>query len=272
MKTHWIAGGSGSRIHLVETGKPEGAPILFIHGFSQCLQSWSRQLDSSLAGRYRLVGMDLRGHGLSDKPRDRYADSQSWADDIDAVIVTLGLDRPALCGWSYAPLVILDYVRHYGEEAIRGICFVGGVTQLGSEEAASVLTPEFLGLVPGFCSADVQESVRTIEAFLRICYATELADEDRYRMLGYNLSVPPHVRHALFSRTLDNDDLLAALKRPALIVQGADDRIVTPRVIDRQMSRIPSREVRMLPGAGHACFWDDARAFNRHLQDFIETL
>ena len=57
--------------------------------------------------------------------------------------------------------MILDYVRHYGEEAVGGMSFVGGITKLGSEEANSVLTPEFLSLVPGFFAADVEESTES---------------------------------------------------------------------------------------------------------------
>ena len=70
MKSHYVAGGGGTRLHLVETGNPKGHPILFIHGFSQCGLCWSRQLDSDLAQDHRLVAMDMRGHGLSDKPLD----------------------------------------------------------------------------------------------------------------------------------------------------------------------------------------------------------
>jgi pimeloyl-ACP methyl ester carboxylesterase len=81
MKHHTIIGGGGVRLHLVETGDPSGRPILFIHGFSQCSLAWSRQLNSDLADRYRLIAMDMRGHGQSEKPRDAYADSRLWADE-----------------------------------------------------------------------------------------------------------------------------------------------------------------------------------------------
>ena len=56
------------------------------------------------------------------------------------------------------PLVILDYLRHYGEDRIGGIHFVGGITKLGSDAAMSVITPEWLSLVPGFLATDVEES------------------------------------------------------------------------------------------------------------------
>ena len=129
-----------------------------------------RQLDSDLAKDFRLVAFDLRGHGLSDKPRESYADSRLWADDVQAVIDGLDLDHPILCGWSYGPLVILDYIRHYGEDDIGGINFVGGVTKLGSEEAASVLTADFLSIVPGFFSADSEESARALGSLLGMCF------------------------------------------------------------------------------------------------------
>jgi non-heme chloroperoxidase len=91
------------------------------------------QLHSDLADPFRLVAIDLRGHGLSEKPRDAYGDPRLWADDVHAVIEGLNLDRPVLSGWSYGPLVMLDYVRHYGEDAIGGMNFIGGITRLGSD-------------------------------------------------------------------------------------------------------------------------------------------
>ena len=167
MKSHRITGGGGLKLHVVEVGNSRGRPILFIHGFSQCWLAWSRQLSSDLADDYRLVAIDMRGHGLSDKPREGYTDSRLWADDVNAVIQTLSLDHPILCGWSYGPLVILDYIRHYGEERIGGFNFVGAITKLGSEDAMSVITPEFLGLIPGFFATDVEDSVPVLSR----CYA-----------------------------------------------------------------------------------------------------
>src|SRR5689334_5366461 len=98
MKSHMIPGGGGTRVHVVESGNPSGRPILYIHGFSQCWLSWSRQMNSDLAKEYRLVAMDMRGHGLSDKPATGYDDSKLWAEDVASVIKTLGLQQPILCG------------------------------------------------------------------------------------------------------------------------------------------------------------------------------
>jgi pimeloyl-ACP methyl ester carboxylesterase len=272
MKSHKITGGGGIQLHLVETGNSKGRPIFFIHGFSQCSLAWSRQMNSDLAEDYRLVAIDLRGHGLSDKPREGYTDSKLWADDVNAVIETLSLDHPILCGWSYGPLVILDYLRHYGEEAISGIHFIGGITKLGSDEALSVLGPEFLSLVPGFFATDVEESVHSLESLLRMCLGQAPSAENLYLMLGYNLSVPPYVRQALFSRSFDNDDLLPKLRKPVLITHGADDAIVKPVVVDQHKTGIAHAQIHLMANAGHAPFWDDAAAFNQRLRAFAESL
>jgi non-heme chloroperoxidase len=271
MKSHRVAGGGGTQIHLVETGNPRGRPILFIHGTSQCWRTWSRQTSSDLADDYRLVALDLRGHGLSDRPREGYTDSRLWAADVNAAIQALGLDHPILCGWSYGPLVILDYIRHYGEDGISGINLVGAITKLGSDQAMSVLTSEFLSLVPGLFASEVEESVRSLDSLLRLCFA-QLSAEDLYLMLGYNVSVPPYVRQALFSRSFDNDDLLPKLRKQVLITHGADDAVVKPAAVDQHKAAIAHAQIQMMANAGHACFWDDAAAFNRRLRVFTEGL
>ena len=272
MKHHTIKGGGGTRLHLVEAGDPRGPSILFLHGCSQSWLSWDRQMRSELARRYRLVAMDLRGHGWSERPRDGYDDSRLWAADLDAAIRELGLDQPILCGWSYGPVVMLDYIRHYGEERIGGIHLVGAVTKLGSEAAAAVLTPEFLAVLPGLFSSDVGESVRGLESLLHLCFSREPEVSDLYTMLGFGVSVAPFVRQALLTRVVDNDDVLATIAKPVLITHGALDAIVKPEVVAQHRARLPHAQIHIMPDAGHAPFWDDAAAFNRRLGAFGEEV
>ncbi len=214
----------------------------------------------------------MRGHGLSDKSRDAYNDSKVWADDINAVIQALELDHPVLSGWSYGPLVFLDYIRHYGEGRVGGLQFIGAVTKLGSQEAMSVLTPEFLGVVPQFLSTDAETSVRGLEGLLRLCFAQEPSASELYLMLGYNVSVPPYVRQALFSRSISNDDLLPKICKPVLITHGAADAIVKPTAVDQHKAAMPRAQVQLMANTGHAAFWDDASAFNERLHAFCESV
>src|SRR4051812_18007042 len=140
--THEVRGGGRLRLHVREWGNPEGPPIVFVHGWSQCQLCWSRQVSGPLAKDFRMITFDLRGHGMSDRPLDaeHYTDARLWADDVDAVIGRLELDRPVLVGWSYGGFVATDYLRAYGEDRIAGLALVG---------AAVMRTPGLDHIGPG---------------------------------------------------------------------------------------------------------------------------
>jgi pimeloyl-ACP methyl ester carboxylesterase len=91
-------------------------------------------------------------------------------------------------------------------------------------------------------------------------------------MLGYNLSVPPFVRQALLSRSIDNDDLLPKIRKPILITHGAHDAVVKPAIVDQHKAIMAHAQVHVMANAGHAPFWDDAASFNLRLQEFAERL
>jgi non-heme chloroperoxidase len=274
MKSYKIIGGDGVELNVVETGNLVGQPIVFIHGFTQSLHAWSKQLNSDLADDFRLVAFDIRGHGESGKPAEMesYLDSKLWGDDVNAVIEGLGLERPILVGWSYAPLIILDYVRHYGESNIGGMHFVGGITKLGTEEATGYLTPDILRLVPGFFSSDETESTASLRSLIDLFFVNEPTSEDVSFMLDYERAVPSFVRQALFSRTLDNDDLLSTSTVPLLITHGVGDRIVFQAAAEQIASVAPNSELHRPENVGHAAFWEDAEVFNRRLREFAERI
>jgi len=272
IQEHVITGGAGCQLHVVETGNRRGRSILFIHGISQSVLTWRAQLRSELRRRYRLVAMDLRGHGASAKPAAGYEDSKLWADDVAAVIRDLSLDQPVLCGWSYGPLVMLDYLRHHGESRIGGLHFVDGLSKLGSAAAFGVLTPEVLALVPGLFATDTETSVAALNSLIRLFFVHTPSAAELYTILGYNVSVPPFVRQAMFSRTLDNDDLLPTIRKPMLLTHGAADAIVKVEVVEQIRQLVPHAEVQIMPNAGHAPFRDDASSFNRRLSAFADEV
>jgi pimeloyl-ACP methyl ester carboxylesterase len=105
-----------------------------------------------------------------------------------------------------------------------------------------------------------------------MCFTREPPAEELYLMLGYNVSVPPHVRQALFSRSFDNDDLLPKIRKPVLITHGADDAIVKPAAVERHKAGLSHAQVQLMEGVGHAPFWEDAATFNRRLRAFAESL
>jgi pimeloyl-ACP methyl ester carboxylesterase len=271
LRTHRVTGGGGVQLHVEETGNPSGRPVLFIHGLSLSHLAWNRQLHSDLAQDLRLVALDLRGHGASERPVDAYGDSALWAQDVDAVITSLGLERPILTGWSYGGVVICDYLSQYGEEAVGGVHLTGAVTRLG-EPAVPFLGPRFLAAVPHLFSADAEETVISLQSFVRLLTLEELNSADSALFLGSCAAVSPRVRQELLSRTLNYDSLLAGLSLPVLITQGLEDEVVLPAMADHNASLIPHARTSYFPNVGHATFWEHPDRFNSELRTFAASL
>jgi pimeloyl-ACP methyl ester carboxylesterase len=273
--THRVTGGGGVGLRVDETGNRSGRPILFIHGFSQCRLSWRRQLDAAgiLADRFRLLAIDIRGHGDSDTPEDpqSYTESRPWADDVAAVIDQLRVDHPVLVGWSYAGVIVGDYLAIHGEDAIAATVWVGAVSSLGPA-ARPVLGDRFVALVPGFFSADATESVAAMSAFVRLCTHDEPSPDEFFRTLGYNVAVRPEVRRALFDRTIDHTDTLRRLKTPALVVHGEEDAIVLIRSGEATAATIPNAELARYEQTGHTPFIEAPARFDADLAGFVERL
>lgn len=266
MESHTILGGGDVSLRVDETGS--GRPVLLIHGYSQSRLCWRKQTRSDLTEDLRLVAMDNRGHGESDKPRDAYGDSGRWADDVRSVITALDLTDVVLVGWSYAGLVVLDYVEKYGTEDVAGINFVGAVSAIGTDAATDLLGPEYVDLVPGFVSTDAEESVRTMEAFVDLCVEDDLPPEEFYFVLGYNVAVPPYVRDGLRARTVTHGEELAALDVPVLLSHGEADAVVKPQASRNHADVVDDAETSFYPETGHAPFWERPDRFNRELRAF----
>lgn len=271
MKTQTVTGGGGIKLHVAETGNPQGRPILFIHGFSQCGLCWKKQMESDLANDFRLVALDIRGHGLSDKPQGAYGDTQLWADDVNAVITELALEKPVLVGWSYGGVLVCDYLRHYGDEKIGGINFIGAASKLG-EPLFPFLNQNFVDLAEGFFSNVVEESVAALEKFMRLIVYKEPSREDFYFWLGFNTIVPPYVRAGLFDRSVDSDEVLSQIRIPALMTHGEEDVLVHMTMAEHHQDKISNARVSTYPGVGHAPFWESPERFNSELGAFAASI
>jgi len=267
-----IQGGGGVELVVYEAGNLNGPPVVFIHGFSQNHLAWERQFSSSLAEEFHLVGFDLRGHGASEQPLDAaaYTDSQLWAEDLAAVIEEKGLDRPVVVGWSYGAYVIADYIRSHGPGGLGGLALVGPVTKAGSPEALAMLTDEVLAIFEDLLAPDLRTSLAATRAFSRLM-SDSSADE--FEMVyGSAMMVRSEVRLAMFSRELDNDDILAGLELPTLAFHGESDRIVRLSSSEHVVDLVEGAELLVYDGAGHPVFLDAPHRFNSDLADFVRSV
>src|SRR2546421_1995835 len=122
----YVQGAGGTRLFVEEIGDRARPSILWLHAYCQCRLSWDKQFESDLTRQFHLVRMDIRGHGLSDKPSDPevYKDGKNWADDIHAVITAFQLKKPVMCGWSYGGDILCGYVRHRRRDKAGGRSFL----------------------------------------------------------------------------------------------------------------------------------------------------
>lgn len=267
----YLTGAGGVRLAVREAGDPAKPPIVLLHGWSSTGAAWEPQLaDLELTRRHRLVAVDLRGHGESDKPDAAvggYGDPAVWAGDLAAVLAYAG--RPAvLVGWSYGGLVIVDYLRERGQEGVAGVMLVGAITEIGGDHPGGEVGPAWEGIMRPALSDDPAVAVPALTALAgRMTSAPAPGDLVQQR-IGEMLRVPPAVRGALFRRTLGSADVLAAVSVPAMIVHGERDEVISPRAGEYAVGKIPGASRRWFSDVGHMPFVERVEEFNTVLRSF----
>ena len=269
-----VTGGGGTAIATVAVGPETAQPILFIHGWSQSAHAWEGFLQGGLAQDYRLIALDMRGHGRSDRPDPvvSYRESRLWAEDIAAVIAAHQVTKPILVGWSYGGYVIADYLRHYGEGNVGGVLFAGAITQHRTEKSKRYRNAES---GPRFKAAMTLSGNNREAAgdFLRLCTYAALPAARVESLIDEMALVPTAVRAALFDRPMtDNDDVLAKLTIPVMVVHGAEDRIVLPASAEDHAAVIPGTTLRIYPEVGHMPFEESPAAFEADLRALAQTV
>lgn len=270
-RIHTVEGHGGVRLHVRDHGLETAPAIVLVHGWSQHHLCWSRQTGSALAGDFRLVTPDLRGHGASEKPDDpaAYDRSEPWAGDLAAIIETLGLKRPLLVGWSMGGWVICDYLRVHGDKRLAGIVLIGSLIRSGRHADPDLMArrrPEVQAL--GMFSEDQPTALAATVAFVRACFAAPPSKRDLALMVGYNMLCPPHVRKPARSREEDYRGALGKLRVPGLVLYGEAERVCLPEMADEALAAIPDVRRVTYPGCGHVPFWEAPERFNDDLARF----
>lgn len=276
MRTWQARSTDGTRLHVREHGPEHAPPIVFVHGWSQCHLTWKKQLESELARDYRLIAFDLRGHGMSDVPAEHeaYIRGQRWAEDVHAVIEQSGAQGALLVGWSHGSFVVADYLRAYGDSALRGIVLMSWAVKIGdSPELRQYIGPGFEDFALGTMSEDLPERIAAIRMFVLEMLVKPISSEDYEEALCYNIVVPPHVRRATAQHeSVDNSGVLAAVTVPLWAVHGGADRVVLPGALDMVRAANPGAAVTTYAGVGHAPSLEVPAAFNADLRAFAERV
>ena len=121
----------GARIHYKSYGNGTHGLVL-VHGWSSNLDSWRDQIPD-LAKRYRVIALDLPGHGQSDKPQVSYT-MDLFAQAIDAVMRDAKVERAVVAGHSMGTPVARQFYRKYPQKTLGIIIVDGGLRPFGTKE------------------------------------------------------------------------------------------------------------------------------------------
>jgi len=269
-ETRFFTSSDGAKLAVREHGKKDGRPLLFIHGFMGGTLTWETVQRSGLASQFRLVSIDLRGHGDSDKPQDpaSYASSQQWADDLTAIIDGLDLSDVVLVAHSYGGVVAMDYVRHAGMERVGGIFFVAAAAEAPGCDPShfNVATMQLLGPIP---PSDLPHRVSLIQAFVRSLTSTPLPAQSFERLLAQAMVSTPLMLAGAFTRApQSNGDILGRLTCPVAFVVGEHENVITSAMTAFVKSKIPHLQQICYPAVGHLPQVEAAHAFTVDLAKF----
>jgi pimeloyl-ACP methyl ester carboxylesterase len=121
----------GVNIRYIEKG--EGEPLLLIHGFSVNTEfQWGGNLNR-LAENYRVVALDARGHGKSDKPHGPEHYGALMADDCIRLLDHLDIDRAHVMGYSMGGAIVLNLVARYPDRLLSAVVGGNGWARPGDE-------------------------------------------------------------------------------------------------------------------------------------------
>ncbi len=251
-----------------------GPVVFLVHGNSASRRIFTRQLESDLATRYRLVAMDLPGHGESDDAPDP-ANTYFFAGFASAAIETLDaleIEKAALFGWSLGGHIVLEMLARWPGATSAFILGTPPLPNDADRAMSAFLPSDTMGLTFKEDFTDEEAAAFAGMNFLDKSELTPWMIADAKRTDG-------RFRPIMFQghgegRNLDEEEIVCASDKPLAVVIGSEDTFVNQIFLNSIAYANPwGGKVLTLEGRGHAPFWEAADEFNELLARFLkETL
>jgi pimeloyl-ACP methyl ester carboxylesterase len=225
----------GIRMHYRDEGQPNGPPLLLIHGFSASLHTWEPWVER-LGDDYRIISVDLPGHGLTRAPAGYAASIEAFRDAVHAFTAQQGLERFAIAGSSMGGNVAWEYALANPEQVDALILVDASGWQDTRAEAAD--EPQVFKLLRNPVLSPLLrdlDNTRLVRGGLEASFADTSLVTDSMVERYSELSRAPGHRDILLQMTLGfrsrnyaTPERLAALDMPVLVLTGDSDRLVPP--------------------------------------------
>jgi pimeloyl-[acyl-carrier protein] methyl ester esterase len=259
---------AGAVLHYTDSGS--GPPVIFLHGWLMSGRVW--QYQQALADRYRVIALDLRGHGESTGPGG-YA-LADFAEDLVELVERLALPRVVVAGWSLGAQVALQAAPLLGER-LAALVLIGATPRFSAGDGYEHGLPP--GEARGMGVRLKRQFLRTAGEFFTGMFARDEIDRQRQQEIARQVAGRlPDLPVALAAlETLASADLrplLPGIHQPVLLIHGTADTICLPAASRFLAERLPAARLQLMPGLGHAPFLSRPEQVNQLLAEFLEGL
>ncbi|MBS0527113.1 MAG: alpha/beta hydrolase [Proteobacteria bacterium] len=261
----------GTRAHVLDRGKPDAMPLVLIHGSLESLQVWDGWV-AELEGRYRLISVDLPGHGLTGPwARGEYT-VDAYADFIEVLADTLRLDRFAIAGHSMGGAVAWTFAATRPERVSQLILVdaaafprEAGPTWRRRLARAPVIGDLGIYFKPSWMAREALKEVYADPAMLTPERVRRFAELQRY----------PGNRKATLQRLRTQEPLdptpLKRLDVPTLIIWGAQDRWTPVADAFRLQTDIKGAKLALFEKPGHNPMEEDPKGTAAAVAGFLPS-
>lgn len=247
----------GLKVHYRDQGKADGPVLVMVHGFSASLHTWEPWV-AILGKDYRIITLDLPGHGLTRAPDGYLIPRTGFVEVIDAVVSRLGVSRFTLIGNSMGGGAAWQYaLAHPGK--LEGLVLVNAAGWPREGEAAEGSPIAFRILrnpVGRFLVKDLDASAMTRQGLRSAFEPTpDMADEAMVTRYVEFARAPGHREIILGLMSGEPEyattERLAAIKVPTLVIHGDTDLLIPASAAQKFGAAIPGSTVIIYEKVGH---------------------
>lgn len=249
----------GVKVHYRDQGRRDGPVIVMVHGFSASLHTWEPWVQR-LGSQYRIITLDLPGHGLTSAPEAFTLTRSGFVDVVDQVTTKLGVTRFVLIGNSMGGGVAWNYALAHPDR-LQGLVLVdaaGWPQQRADGREGPFIFKVLRNPVGRFLIKDLDVSGMT-RAGLRNAFepTPDMVDDAMVARYVEMARAPGHrdIIMGLMSGYDPADaatpDKLGRIAVPTLVMHGDTDRLIPVGDAKRFGSAIPGATVIVYPRVGH---------------------
>ena len=252
----------GANIHWASTGTGRQAVIL-VHGWTCDDSSWREQVPA-LARTYRVITLDLPGHGQSGMPNGTWS-MELFARAVEAVRAEARIDKAVLVGHSMGTPVIRKYALMYPEH-VAGLVLVDGLVQIPNPAAPAGAAGRAGG--PGPMTGP--EGLKMRETMIRGMFGPATTPALQEHIMKMMMGAPEATAAGAMAATQDRSQWSdTPITVPVLAVYAGTRTLASEAAVK---TLYPSAEYRQIPGTAHFLMMEKPAEFNQLLLAFLQKL